>query len=50
MTRHQYGISAIVHQMCLPGKPVEASQKCRLFSQASTFWAVFAIVQIVNQN
>ena len=23
--------------------------KCRLFSQASKFWAVFAIVQIVNQ-
>ena len=49
VTRHQYGISAIV----LDVSSREASgsiAKCRLFSQASKFWAVFAIVQIVNQK
>ena len=41
VTRHQYGIFAIVYQMCLPGK---------MCLPASKFWAVFAIVQIVNRN
>ena len=37
VTRHQYGISAIVYQMCLPGKPVVASQNVGRFLRLGRF-------------
>ena len=33
VTRHQYGISALVPQTSFRGKPVVGVVKCRLFSQ-----------------
>ena len=35
VTRHQYGISALVSQMSFRGKPVVDVAKCRLFSKAN---------------
>ena len=35
MTRHQYGISALVSQMSFGGETCGSIDKCRLFSQAS---------------
>ena len=35
VTRHQYGISALVFQTSFRGETVGAVAKCRLFSQAS---------------
>ena len=38
VTRHQYGISALVSQTSFGGKTSGSVAKCRLFSQASYLW------------
>ena len=38
VTRHQYGISALVSQTSFGGKTSGGVAKCRLFSQASRRW------------
>ena len=45
VTRHQYGISALVCQTSFGAEASGSVAKCRLFSQATTYKAVFNRVQ-----
>ena len=50
VTRHQYGISALVSQTSFGGKTSGSVTKCRLFSQASGVGGVVVFVVVVDDD
>ena len=50
VTRHQYGISALVSQTSFGGETSGSVAKCRLFSQASADGVVFVVVVVDDDD
>ena len=50
MTRHQYGISALVPQTSFRGETSDGLAKCSLFSHANNYFISFFFFQAIHQQ